>query len=234
MSENPFEAPRYVESPPSAPIAARFDVRKTIGDAWRAVIGDLGVVIIASVIFLSTSLAAILTVLGFFLFFPVLLYGGVKLVLNLQDGIAGYTDLGDAFPKYWSALGDMLLMMLFQSMVYLPCWVLAFGGEIIGIRSVAVGGQLAALAVAALLVSRFVFAPFYLVDSELGAAEAMRASWAATSEQKLMTLLLIVASAVIASLGVACGFGALVSIPMSYVMFASAYRQMNPRRTAPR
>src|SRR5688572_16533989 len=97
---------------------------RTIADAWHAVISDLAVVIIGGGIFWSCAMASVVTVLGFFLFFPVLVYGGFRMLLNLHDGIAGYTDLGDGFPRYWAVLGDTLALLLLHTMVLVPWWIL--------------------------------------------------------------------------------------------------------------
>jgi hypothetical protein len=227
--ENPFEAPRdEVESPGSLP-AQKIEVWRAAGDAWRAVIGDLTTVVMASMIFWTSALAAIASVLGFFLFFPVLAYGGVRLLLNLHDGIAGYTDLGDAFPKYWSALGDALFMMILQGLVFMPGIVLLTASLIAQRGALAVALGVAACAVTAVVASRFVFAPFYMVDRALSAGAAMGTSWSATADQKLASVALVFLSALIATIGAACGITAVISVPIAWVMFASAYRQMVPR-----
>jgi hypothetical protein len=231
VTQNPFEAPRF-ESEFQPHAAARIDVGRAIGDAWRATIGDLVTVIIGGVIFFSTGLACLVTVLGFLLFFPVIVYGGFKMLLNLHDGIAGYTDLSEGFSRYWTSLGDALVLMLAQTLLYLPWIASATAAAMMENQPLGIATQLAGLAVVVVLVPRFVFAPFYMVDRPVSAIEGMKLSWDATAEQKLPVFLLFLASGAIATVGSACGITALIAVPMSFVMFASAFRQMHPRQKA--
>lgn len=232
MLDNPFEAPRY-DAEPAALAPKHFDVGSTFGDAWRAVIGDIGVVIIASMIFFSSALASIASVIGFFLFLPVLVWGWAKLVLNLKDGIAGYTDLGDGFPRYFAVLGTTLVLGVLCALLFLPYVGLGVTGAVLESGPILLAAQLVGILLGMVLVPRFAFAPFFMVDRNFSAIDAMKASWDVTSFQKLGMLLLMLLSALVAAAGFACGIGACVSVPMACVMYASAYRQMFPQPERP-
>lgn len=79
----------------------------------------------------------------------------------------------------------------------------------------------------------FAFAPFYIVDANLGPVAAMRASWAATTGQKGRLFGLSLLSVGILLLGVlACGVGVVPAASFAYVAWAIAYSRASGREPA--
>lgn len=226
VAENPFAPPSSLDLPTQQERA--FEVMATVAESWHAVIGDFGVVIMAFMMFFSLALASIATGVGVFLAFPVLVWGFTKLVLNLKDGIAGYTDIGEGFRRYGTRLGRTLLLFVLYALVFIPPVLVSTASGALGGKALSFAGQTVALLLALVLSSRFLFAPFFLVDQDLGAIDAMKASWQHTSHQTIRTLLLILLSGLIATIGCAFVIGGIVTVPMALVMYAAAYRQMFP------
>jgi uncharacterized membrane protein len=228
MTQNPFEAPRARDAgytPPSA--VGTFDLGKTINDAWAACTRDLGLTVGVTIVGLIVYVVASFTVIGLFVIVPVLAWGGVKWLLNMQDGRPDFNDIFSGFKEYGAALGGMLMLMLLFVLPLVPGYAFAIGGAVAESVPPIVVGYLMIFVVMALVLVRFYFAPFFLVDQRMSAIDAMKASWEVTSEQKLNTFLLILVSGLIGSLGtMACFVGMLLTVPMQYVMIASAYRQL--------
>jgi hypothetical protein len=234
MTQNPFEAPRAQEPryPPQSQTPGTFDLGRTINDAWKACTRDLGQTVGVTVVGLLVYMAAAFTVIGFFVIVPVLAWGGVKWLLNLQDGGGEMGDIFLGFKDFGSALGSMLMLGGLFVLPLVPGYALVIGGAVAESVPPLIGGYLLIMLVAFFLMIRFYLAPFFLVDQRMGAMEAMRASWEATAEQKLNMLILIFVSGMIGSLGtMACFVGVLLTMPMQYVMVASAYRQITASPT---
>ncbi len=72
--------------------------------------------------------------------------------------------------------------------------------------------------------------PYYVVDQRLGPIAAMRASWESTKGQKVNLFVLSLLCALVVLLGVmACGFGALVAIPVINIATTLAYMHIAGR-----
>lgn len=228
MTQNPFEAPRVHEAHLQMSTAnGRFDIGQTVSDAWSAVTSELGLVIGVTLVGLLVATAGSFTVIGIFVLLPVLAWGGVQFVLNLHDKNAEFNDLFSGFKSYGSSLGGMLMLMLVSFLLVLPGYAVSIGGALAESAALSILGNLLTMAIAFGVMFRFYFAAFFMVDRGMGAIDALKASWEATADQKLATFGLALLAGLIGALGyLACGVGALVSLPMSYVMFASAYRQM--------
>ncbi len=228
MSQNPFEAPR-AQSPNVPPVTGtgRFDIGQAFNDGWKAVTGNLGLVIGVAIVGGLAMAISEITVIGIFVLVPVIAWGGVKFVLNLQDGHAEFNDLFSGFQNYGQVLGSMLLLMLVMIVPLIPAYAIVGIGAAVRSSAVMSLGQLALFGIMLGVCVRLYFAPFFIVDRGMGAVDAAKASWEATNDQKLGMLGLALLAGVVSMVGaLACGIGMFVSIPISYVMFASAYRQM--------
>ena len=88
-------------------------------------------------------------------------------------------------------------------------------------------GLLFSMVVGCFMVARLYFAAIYMVDKDLGVLESIQASLDATRSIWLLTLGLALVAGIVGMLGMlALIVGLLVSIPISYLMWASAYRQI--------
>lgn len=229
MTQNPFEAPkaRELQSTPALSGTGRFEIGQCLSEGWERVSQNLGLMIGATLVGGICFILAEVTIIGLFVVVPVLLWGGVKFYLEVYDGRGELGDLFSGFRSYGAALGSVLLLGVCIIAMYIPAYAVIGIGAVLESSAVAGIGNLLALVVAFGVILRFYFAIFFIVDQQMGAIDALKASWNATQEQKLSVLLLALLSGVIAAAGLlALGIGMLVSIPVSYMMFASAYRQM--------
>lgn len=78
------------------------------------------------------------------------------------------------------------------------------------------------------------FHAWFVVDQDLGALDALRASWATTRGQKGRVLLLLLTTAALAIVGLAaCGVGVFPALAIAIVMQGLAYVRMTDRELAP-
>jgi uncharacterized membrane protein len=104
---------------------------------------------------------------------------------------------------------------------------LVFVGQFMKSTPLIVVGYVIYITFFALVLSRLYFAFFFVVDRDMPAVEALSASWRATQGKALkMFSLAIVAGLVSMSGLIGLCVGVLFTVPMSYVMYASAYRQV--------
>lgn len=229
MTQNPFEAPRAPETnalPPTTG-SGKFEIGQCLQEAWQAVSSNLGIAIGGTLLGMLLFGVSYVTIIGILLLIPVFAWGMVKLYLNLYDGNAEIGDLFGGFQRYGAVLGSLLLLGLCMFAIYIPGYLVMGIGVAMESSAVSGIGNLLVLILALTVVLRFYFAIFFIVDQEMGAIDAMKASWAATQDQKLATFLLALLSGLVAIVGMlAFGVGMLVSVPVSYMMFVSAYRQM--------
>lgn len=231
MPQNPFETPL---APTVDPVLQRamvpagtFDVGRCLSDAWQATMGNIGLVIGVSVVGLIIGVLSELTIIGIFLLLPVLLWGGIYFVLNVLDGRAQFGDLFAGFSRYGQALGPTLAAIVCMFLLTMLGESVYFVGMFTGSTTLMFGGSLILLAWFFFVMLRFYFAFFFIVDQGMGGIDALKASWAVTSNQKLNTFVLALLSGVLVCAGiVALLVGVLIAIPLTYVMWASAYRQI--------
>ena len=80
---------------------------------------------------------------------------------------------------------------------------------------------------------RLMFAPYFLVDQDMGPVDAMRAAWRVTRGRTLQIVLMTVAILVILVVGeLALLVGLIPALMIQYGMLASAYRQLAGRHPA--
>src|SRR5262249_40930877 len=139
------------------------------------------------------SLLSVVTVVGIFLVVPILLWGFLRMQLNVLDGKPDLKDLFSGFSDYVGVLVPMLVL-------FAAFFVLGLIGGGTRIFGETLGGLLNvvfALAVTA----RFSFALYYVVDQGLAPSEALMTSWQVTSPQKLSIAALTVVTWVLLVVG---------------------------------
>ncbi len=224
---NPYQAPAVEPLPPMG--AGDFDIGVCVSDAFnrtKQYIGPaIGVVLLG---FILIELTAV-TVIGLFLAVPVFAWGMAKFFLNMQDGRAQFNDLFAGFSYYGKVMGSTLLVVLaFVLMTLLGESVVLVGGFMKS-TPVTLIGYLIYFAFFVFVLSRFYFALFFLVDKGMSATEALSASWNACQGKGLKMAGLVLVASLIGGAGIlGLCVGVLFTLPMSYAMYASAYRQVVP------
>ena len=223
---NPYQAPA-AEPLPSVG-AGDFDIGRTISDGFERTKQYLGPAI--GVLLLGGLLMALsaITVIGYFMAVPVFAFGLIKFFLNMQDQRqAQLNDLFVGFSNYWTVLGRMLLVSLIYIVSALLSESLVFVGQFMKSPLLTFVGYLIYLAFFALVLARWYFTFFFVVDRDMPAMDALSASWRVTQGKSLKMVGLALLAGLIAGCGVlALCVGVLFTIPMSYLMYASAYRQV--------
>ncbi len=223
---NPYQAPATEPLPMIG--AGDFDLGQTVQDGFertKLYLGPaVGVLLIGGLLILLSAV----TVIGYFMAVPVFAWGMIKFFLNVQDQRQPkLNDLFAGFSNYWTVLGRMLLVTVIYIGLALLSESLVFVGRFLKSTPLIVVGYVIYLAFFALVLSRFYFAFFFVVDRDMPAMEALSATWRATQGKGLKMVALALVAGLIAMLGVVglC-VGLFFTVPMSYVMYASAYRQV--------
>jgi uncharacterized membrane protein len=120
----------------------------------------------------------------------------------------------------------LLVTVIYMGLVLLGESLLLVG-EFMTSTPLIVVGNVLYIGFFALVLSRLYFAFFFVVDRDMPAIEALSVSWRATRGKTLkMFALPILAGAVGVSGVIFLCVGLLFTVPMSYVMYASAFRQV--------
>lgn len=232
MSQNPFQTPAAPDPFQAAPAGAftndgRIDLGQAISDAWHTMTSNAGLAIGGMLLTMVLMFFGYITIIGILLILPVVGYGAVRFLLNLADGRAEIGDLFDGFRNYGTALGSMLLLFLIFLGLALPTYILI--GLSIWLEQPALSmlAQLVNLVMAFTVGLRLYFAPFFIVDQGMGGIEAVKAAWAATSGQYVIVLALALVAGIIMMVGLlAFIVGFFFTLPMGYLIYVHAYRQM--------
>ncbi len=210
-----------------------FDIDQCFRDGWRAtwddwVVGALWPV--AALALLIVAYLSVFVLVGFFLL-PILGWGVTRLVLNLQDGRASYGDFFTGFPIFFTAWWRFVVILAALAGLGLVGGSINILGALTGETTVALLGQLVSLVFAGAVTVRFYFAPYFAVDRDMTAGEALRASWHVTRHHPWKVIGLNIAIALVTLAGF-CVFlvGAIPASSMAYVAFASAYRPLTGTR----
>jgi hypothetical protein len=226
MTQNPFETP--IADPQYARVEAasgRIDIGAALSDAWQACWANfplwLGVGIVGTII----NWIAGITIIGYFIVTPVLMYGWTKFLLNmLERDRAEFNDLFAGFSNFGAALVPMLATFMLMVVPVIPMMVGAVAeSEVL----IGLGGVIMA-AFYLVVIPRIGFAFFFIVERGMGAGEAVRASWEATKGQWLTVFGLCLLAGVVTMAGyIALIIGVIPATQIAYLMFASAYRQLS-------
>jgi uncharacterized membrane protein len=228
MSENPYQVPR---SEGSALRVRRgggdFSIGESVSEAFEVTKANFWLLLGAGVVGMLCFIAAALTIIGYFVVVPVLVWGGVKLMINAIDGKAEFGDLFSGFSNYGRVLWRTLVLVVLLLLLGLLGQSLSIAGDIWGSVELYAVGFLVNLAVTFFVMFRLYFAIFFLVDQGTGITEAIGRAWRSTSGRVLPTIGLGFLSTLIGMSGILLLFvGLFFTIPMSCFMWVSAYRQM--------
>jgi uncharacterized membrane protein len=229
--QNPFQSPTANVNEPAqrggGGTTGQFDIGQCFSDAWRLTWANFGVLLGAMLVGGIIYVVAGVTIIGLFVVVPVLGWGYIKLLLNAYDEKAEFGDLFAGFSRY----GEALVAMLVLGVCYFGLYLVGNSLNFVGLAaksSVLQGvGSLIGLVFNLVVLLRFYFSGFFIVDQQMTGIDSMKASWGATSQQKLNVFLLALLAGIVALVGfLALFIGAFASIPMSMMMWVSAYKQI--------
>jgi len=223
---NPYQAPSVDTN--LVPAEERnFDITLCIKQGYEKTLAYIPQWLLVGLVGTLLMLVSMLTVIGFFVVVPVLAWGMTRFLLNMVDGKPDFRDLFSGFSNYGIVLGRSLALILLLYLMLLLANGLTLVGGVLDSLAVQLLGQLLYLVFAVAVLTRLYFAFFFLVDRDMGPVEALAASWNATSGKVGNVILLAIIAGVIGMAGLlAFCIGVLFTLTMSYVMYASAYRQL--------
>lgn len=225
---NPYQAPAF--EPRETVEPGDFSISQSISEAFEKTKQHFGVAVGSLLLGALLMLLAAITVIGYFVAVPVLAWGLIKFYLDLQDDRPDLHSLFAGFSQYGKALGRTLLLTVIWIGMTLASESLVFVGQAMESTPVILVGYVVYLAIFALFLARLYFAYFFMVDRDMGALESLGAAWEVTRGKGLKCFALVFASGLIGASGIlGLCVGLLFTIPMSYAMLTSAYRQLNPR-----
>ncbi len=229
MAENPYQAPQSnVEVKPAFVVGSGdFTIGQCTNDAWVVTKANFGLLLGTLIVGGLLILISYVTIIGIFVLVPVFGWGMIKLYLNTYDGKGEFGDLFSGFKQYGQSLGSMLLLFLVMMVIGVLINSVYYVGAITENDQLMIIGFIIGAILTCLISLRLYFAPMYIVDQGMGAMDSISASWKATSNKKFAIILLAIVAVLIMYAGIfALLVGALFTMPMSYMMFISAYRQM--------
>ena len=222
---NPYQAPQAPYEQP--PASGDFSIGQAFTEARVAVGEQFGTCLITGLVFFVLTFLAMITIIGYFVVVPVLAWGGVYFLLRLLDKRAEPADIFAGFSNYGTNLGRMLLLVLFFILVSFVAQSVSFIGMFLDSEVIQGIGALVNLAITFVVMVRLYFAGFFIVDRDADAVSALKSSWDLTSGRAWKVLGFALVSVLVAMSGVLALFiGLIFTIPVSYAMWASAYRQM--------
>lgn len=225
---NPYQAPGFEPREEVAP--GDFSISQSISEAFDRTKRYFGQAVGSVLLGGLLMLLAAITIIGYFLAVPVLAWGMVKFYLDLQDEKPDLHALFAGFSQYAKVLGRTLLLIVVWVVLTLVSESLVFVGQAMESTPVILIGYVIYLVFFALVLSRLYFAFFFMVDRDMPAMESLGAAWEVTRGKGLKPFLLVLVSSLIGVSGtLGLCIGLLFTIPMSYAMLASAYRQLSPR-----
>ena len=258
MSDNPYAPPTAeVEDPSRGPFAGTgdFSIAQCLADGWAALTRHFGTWLGGFLLlFLAAGLSGI-TVIGIFLVWPVLAYGGVVLVMNTHDGNPSVRDAWRGFERYGhtlaTGLGLVILISVVSYLGQIPMLVAQFMADANAAALALMGlAWVVAMLWNVVVLSRLNFAWFLWVEQNDGPVDALSRSWQITSPAKWKLMALVLLLMVIGGVGTVVALpvlflaaavenvGAVIlaiaamAIPfvgamvLGYLLFVSAYRQM--------
>lgn len=238
---NPFEAPQAVEAQ-AITGNGQLDLGTALTDSWNAMMRNIGPWLAVTFVGGFVFFLGYITFVGIFFLLPLLTWGFVFFVLKTLDGEATLSDYFSGFSPYWPHLGSMLGFMLLSGLVAFIGAAPMYAGLFIGVVSGNGEPNFALLGIGYLflfvwtgmVVVRFYFAPFFIVEQGLGAVESMKASWNITSTQRVMTLAWYLVSSMMPTIGIfAFIIGIFPGIWMLATLWAVGFRQLTGGARAP-
>lgn len=225
MTQNPFETP-YAD-PQYAnvrPATGTIDIGECLSEAWKVCWENfplwLGVGIVAMIVLTVAEM----TIIGIFVIWPVIYFGWTKFLLNmLEPNRADFGDLFSGFNTFGAALLPMLALGALCCVPIIPFIVAVIleNEVMMGVTGILMG------LVYLIGTPKLAFSVFFIVDRNLGAVDAIKASIEATRGQWFTVFGLMVLAFVVQLAGyLALLIGVIPASQIAYLMFASAYRQL--------
>lgn len=228
MSDNPYAPPgARLERPFDTQGSGSFEIGRCLSEAWSATWANFPLWLGAMIVSGLAAMLATITVIGFFLVLPVLVWGAVYFGLRMYDGRAEFRDVFAGFSRYGTALLTTLALMVLLFLVGLVGQSVQLVGQFTESEAVYGVGVLVNLAFALFVTSRLNLAYFFVVDAGLPATEALSRAWEVTrgSVFKVAGLVLLGIPIMIAGF-LALVVGAIPAFVIVYLMWVSAYRQL--------
>ncbi len=229
MSENPYAPPTadLAGGTPTGGGRGDIDIGQALSEAWANTWANFPLWLGVSLAFFLMAAAATVTILGIFLLLPVLGYGFVRFGLRMHDGGAEFKDLFAGFEEYGKTLVAMLVAGIIVSLIGMLGQSVQLIGDVADIEILSLLGGLIYLAWSLIVLPRFYFAYLYVVDQDVAPVEAVQQSWERTAPVMWKLVALAVLSYVILLAGlIAFVIGLIPATVVSYLMWVSAYRQL--------
>jgi len=229
-------------APPTAPLtepllqrgSGRIDLGEAFREAWNATWSNFGLLFMAGVTgFVVAALSAI-TVIGLVAVVPVLVWGLLRLLLNVLDGRGEVADLFSGFSDYGRVLGAMLFLFVMYGLIGLAGQSVAILGRVSGSALLSFLGALLNLVWSFAVMPRLAFATYYVIERGVTPIEALSTSWQRTTDQKLTCAVLAILSVLIPVVGfLFLVVGVIPGWMISSLLHAASYRQLAGRSGAP-
>ncbi len=230
MSENPYAPPGADlgrEPADTAQGRGDFSLGETLSDAWANTWANFPLWLWTGIVGVLAAALATATVVGFFLLLPVLGWGAIRFALRMHDGGAELRDLFAGFSLFGTALVGILVVGVAFVLLGALGQSIQWTADLTGESWLYVIGVPVSLAASLLIGPRLGFAYFYVVDRGLGPVEALQRSWQMTSPLKWKVVALLLLNYVVLLAGLlALLIGLIPASIMTYLMWVSAYRQI--------
>lgn len=225
MTQNPFETP-YVDPQYAQvrPATGTIDIGESLSEAWSVCWENFPLWLGVGVVAMLVLTFAEMTIIGIFVIWPVIYYGWTKFLLNmLEPNRADFSDLFSGFNTFGAAL---LPMLAFGALCFVP-FVPFIVALILESETMMIVTGIFMFLVYLVGMPKIAFSVFYIVDRNMGAIDAMKASIDATRGQWFTVFgLMVLAFAVQMAGYLALIIGVIPASQIAYLMFASAYRQL--------
>lgn len=239
---NPFDPPKR-EGGGRAPTHTRgapfLDLSRAIGDGWGAVTRNGLVWFGASIVGgLAAGFSLLLCIIPVFVVGPAIAWGSTRFTLDAVEGEAEFGTIFKGFERLAEVVVPMLLLGLFYFVANLPPQIVGFvGGFLVDQDSLAQQVVLQAFSSilnigwGAVVLSRFLFAVFIVVDEGVGAVEAVTKSWQMTEGHWGGMALIFLLASILPIIGLFfCFVGVIPAAMLASATTAEAYRQLSGAR----
>lgn len=245
MDTNPYDAPSTEDLASDAQGTqyehgtGDFDIEVCLKEAWAAIKRNFIEILGVAIVTLLITFVSALTIIGYFLVLPPLMWGLAKYGFEMIDSKekASFNTIWSGFSCYGKALGRILLVGILLYLISLPGSIISIIANVNESTSLAFVGIFVSLLWTIGVMVRFYFAPLLAVDADMPATAAISRSLTITKGLWIKMVLLLLISMVVAFVGIlALGVGVIWSGPMAYLLYFSAYRQIvgRPRTAQPR
>lgn len=230
---NPYEAPKAsLEREAEAaggriPGKGTFDLGECFRDGWQNTIQNLGPILGVGILGYALMILSAITIVGIFLLVPIFAWGMTLFLLRVHDGKTEFNDLFAGFKKYGEVLVKMLVLIVLMTLLGLVGSLVQYVGMFAESDALTLIGMLISWAWSLTVMIRFYWAPLFMVDQDMDGVAALKASWEASKGNWLLLIALSILTTILFFAGMlALLVGLVIAIPMGYLMYVSAYRQV--------